>query len=405
MKILQINAVNGIKSTGRTTLEASEYYKELGYDSKIAYSVGTHEKNNYIIGNELDRKSHGLLSRVSGKQGYFSKKETRKLLDFINKFNPDIVHLRNLHSNYINLNLLLKYLGENDIATVITLHDCWFYTGKCTHYTLDNCNKWENGCYNCPRLKKDNPSWFFDRTPEMYSDKKHLYENIPRLAVVGVSNWITEEAKKSILSNSLIITRIYNWVDLNVFKPRNIESLKKELNLTNKFVLLGVASFWSMSKGIDKFLELSKKISEDTSILLVGKVPSGTIFPENIVHIEETNNTEELAQLYSLADVLINFSLEETFGKVTAEAIACGTPAIAINSTANPELVGPGCGYVINDDNIDSIMNSLEKVKIRGKQAFSNECINYARINFSKNDRLSEYIDVYEELISAEGAS
>jgi hypothetical protein len=120
------------------------------------------------------------------------------------KLKPDIVHLQNLHGNYINLKRLLTYLGENDIPTVLTLHDCWFFTGMCCHYTVDKCYKWENECFECPQLHKENKSWFFDRTRKIFNDKKKWFCSIPRLAVIGVSDWITNEAKRSFLFSALI---------------------------------------------------------------------------------------------------------------------------------------------------------------------------------------------------------
>src|SRR5690606_36635705 len=130
------------------------------------------------IGSTFDHKLHGLWSRVFGEQTYFSKRATKELVAYIQKLKPDVVHLRNWHSNFINLGILLKYLADHDVPTVITLHDCWFYTGKCTHYTVDSCYKWQNNCGGCPRLKKDNPSWFFDKTTQMLADKRESFGKI-----------------------------------------------------------------------------------------------------------------------------------------------------------------------------------------------------------------------------------
>ena len=183
MKIIQINAVNALSSTGRITLELNDFFMENGCNSVIAYSKGPSviASNEYKIGCNLDTKIHGLLSRITGKQGYFSYFATKKLLRFMDEYFPDVVILHNLHGNYINLPILLKYLAKRDIATVAVLHDCWFYTGKCCHYTTQKCYKWKESCGNCPQLKKYNKSWFFDRTKQMHRDKIKLFSAIPRL--------------------------------------------------------------------------------------------------------------------------------------------------------------------------------------------------------------------------------
>jgi glycosyltransferase involved in cell wall biosynthesis len=400
MKILQINAVNSYGSTGRTTFEMAEYLKKNGYGSYVAYSVGTPYENGHKIGTNLETKFHALGSRIIGKQGYFSWNGTKSLIRYIKEIKPDIVHLRNLHGNFINLNLLIEFLSNNDIATVITLHDCWFYTGKCTHYTVDGCFKWQSGCGNCPRLKKDNPSWFFDQTNKMYRDKKKWFESIPRLAVVGVSDWITNEAKKSFLATAHTITRIYNWVDLGIFNPRDTKELRARYNLENKFIILGVASGWSNSKGLDKFIKLSGMLEKNEQIVLVGRINPDIELPSNILVISRTESTTELAEYYSMADVFVNLSLQESFGKVTAEALACGTPIIVLNSTANPELVGDGCGYVIDNSEIADLIKLLKVIKANGKASYTNSCITYAKINFSKDDRILDYLKLYKKLIS-----
>ena len=202
---------------------------------------------------------------------------------------PDIVVLHNLHGNFINLPLLLKYLAKHDIATVAVLHDCWFYTGKCCHYVVQNCFKWKETCNNCPSLKKHNPSWFFDRTTKMHADKVKLFNSIPRLAVVGVSDWIVNEAKQSpVFANAKNIKRIYNWVDTEVFSPVNFDDLKSSLGLVDKKVILSVAYGWSKDKGLDIITQISKDLNSDEKIVLVGDINEDVSINENIIHISTT---------------------------------------------------------------------------------------------------------------------
>lgn len=400
MKVLQINAVCGIRSTGRICVEIADYLNNYCYEGYIAYSYGLPYKREYKIGTPFEIKLHSLLSRVFGLQAYFSKHGTLKLIKYMRKIKPDVVHLHNLHGNYINLKLLLTYLAQNNIPTVLTLHDCWFYTGKCCHYTIEKCYKWQSGCFNCPRIFRDNPSWFLDRTKKTYKNKKEWFQKIPRLAVVGVSDWITSEARKSFLSNANILTRIYNWIDLDVFRPVDTVALRHKLTLENKFVILGVASEWNDAKGINKFIELSAKIPKCMIIIIVGNIPTNLELPGNIIHIQETHDVRELVEYYSLASVFLNLSAEETFGKVSAEALACGTPVIAYRSTANPELVGEGCGYIVENRDIDSIYDAILKVHKRDKKYYSENCIAFAKAKFNKENRIADYAKLYQELLN-----
>ncbi|MDD5457681.1 MAG: glycosyltransferase [Candidatus Margulisbacteria bacterium] len=398
MKILQINAVNGIRSTGRICVEIAEYLNKNGQEGYIAYASGVPYEKGYRIGTKWERKLHALFSRISGMQAYFSGKGTRKLLDYIEKIKPDVVHLHNLHSNYINLGILLAYLAENDIPIILTLHDCWFYTGRCFYYTMNNCFQWQKECIRCPNENRTNPTWFFDRCRRMYHDKKAWFKKIPRLAVVGVSDWVTNEARKSFLSSAKIITRIYNWIDLKIFKPVGTDELRRKLGLENHFVILGVASIWSSAKGLDKFIELADSIPAHMRIVLVGSIKGHVRLHQNIIHIQETHNVNELVQYYSMADVFVNFSPEETFGKVTAEALACCTPAIVINSTANPELIGKGCGYVVEANDINAVFDAISQVYRNGKEYYTGNCIAFAKENFNMENRIKDYFRLYHEI-------
>ena len=403
MKVLQINAVNIVASTGRNVAELSEILVKNGFESIVAYSKGPSETNatGYKIGSNIDTKVHALLSRITGMQGYFSKNATGKLLKFINDFQPNVVVLNNLHGNYINLPMLLKYLADNNIATVVVLHDCWFYTGKCCHYTVENCFKWMDKCGNCPSLKKHNVSWFFDKTKKMQADKIKLFNAIPRLAVVGVSDWITQEAKKSsVFSNAEFFKRIYNWIDTDIFSFNDNDNLKENLGLKDKKIILSVAYGWTKDKGINTILEISEKLNEDERILLVGDIYDNVSLNDKIIHIPTTNSSKELAKYYSIADVFIQPSLEETFGKVTAEALACGTPVVCFNSTTTPELMSNECGVVLNDfESIDMLLAARTIINT-GKHNYSDYCRARAVELFSKENNTSEYISLFNELVN-----
>ena len=399
MKVLHINAVYKLGSTGRSLMELNEDLNQSGVESYCACSRTYGCENVYPIGDEKSIKLHGLFSRLSGKQGYFSKGNTKKLLAYIDELKPDVVHLHNLHANYIHLPMLLAYLAKNDIATVIMLHDCWFFTGKCMHYTTQGCYKWETLCGNCPQIHEGNNSWFLDRTEEMHKDRIRLFQSIPRLAIVGISDWVTNECRRSpIAKNAKIIQRVYLWIDLDKFRPVDSAQKRAELGLTDKFVILGVAEQWGNPKGLDRFLDLATKISPEKQILLVGNPAPDVALPDNVLCVGKTNSQEELAEFYSLADVFVTFSYQETFGKVSAEALACGTPVICYNSTACPELVGENCGVVVEKEDKDGIFRAVNEIQKNGKAQYSDACVRFANENFSRKKLTREFIEIYQEL-------
>ncbi|MBR5321478.1 MAG: glycosyltransferase [Clostridia bacterium] len=398
MKIVQINAIYNISSTGRTSAELHNYLLSAGHESYVVYSKTDVDniENAYSMGSPIDIKVHGLLSRISGKQGYFSVSSTKKLLGFLDEIKPDVVHLRNLHGNYINVPMLLRYLAKKDIATVITLHDFWFITGKCVHFVDSGCNKWQSECGNCPNLQSGNPTWFFDCTKSMHKDKIKLFADIPRLAITGVSDWVANEAKKSPIAKNAMVRSIYNWIDFNNFYPRNTDLLRQEKGLQNDFVVLGVSSGWKEDR-LNNLIALANA-KKDCTFILAGNIPSDAKLPENVNAIGTISSVDELAQYYSLADAFVTFSTAETFGKVSAESMCCGTPVVCHNKTACPEILGENCGYSVDVNDIDAVADAIEKIRENGKAYYYESCVNHAHKSFNRDVLINEYIDLYSEL-------
>lgn len=397
MRVLQINAIYGRLSTGRTTKELHEYLLSEGIDSYVASpELNGLSENCYKIGNIVDRKIHALESRFFGLQGYFSHIPTLQLLKYIESITPDIIILRNLHGNYVNLPMLLKYIAEKHIATILVLHDCWFFTGKCPYYIEDNCDRWKKSCGMCPALRKGNTSLFFDRSAKIHRDKKTLFSRIEKLAVVGVSKWVAEDAMHSLLMGAKKITYIYNWIDLELFKP------KEKRN--DKFTILGVAASWSAAKGIDVFNSLADMIPEDAQIVLVGDHTPLDVKHKKIRYVGAVHNVSELAEYYANSDVFVNPSIQETFGKTTAEAIASGIPVIAFKGTATPELIGEdsGCGYLVESMDANEYMKYIERIKERGSVRFSEACRKRAEMLFEKDTNIRKYLELCRELLEGE---
>lgn len=403
MRVLQINAVYEKLSTGRTTKELHEAMLENGIESYVACpELNGLSTNAYQIGNCFDRKVHAAASRILGTQGYFSYIATQGLIRYIRKIKPDVIHLGNLHGNYIHLPMLLSFIAKENIATVLTLHDCWFFTGKCVYYIECGCNRWMDSCGKCPALKSGNPSLFLDRSRKMLSDKKRLFGGIPRLAVIGVSQWVTDDAAKSILQNASIIKCIYNWIDLEQFKPQNCETLRSSLTLTEKFVILGVSAFWSEAKGIVVFQELAAMLPADCKIVLVGDASAINPKHPEIQFLGPVSDLNTLAELYAMADVFMNPSIQETFGKTTAEAMACGTPVVAYNATATPELLGTDetCGYLVDRNDASVYLEKILEIRHRSKAAFSANTRARAELLFSKDRNVRQYFEVYNQLLT-----
>lgn len=390
-------------STGRNVKEISEFLTERGHECTTFYGEFKADYGNNVkfMGSDISHKIHGLTARISGDAGCGSTKATKELLSYLDNYKPDVVHLNNLHGNFINIHLILQYLAQKDIPTVVHLHDCFFFTGGCMHYSANQCYNWRKDCAGCKFLKRGHSYIFKLPAKKNLETKIHLFSAIPRLAVCGVSKWITSQAKISpVFTQAKIITNVYNWIDLDVFKPQSSiinNDTKRELNIENKQMLLGVASDWNAGKGLNDFLALSDNIMENQVIVLVGKMPPHVKIPHNIIHIEATDDVTELVKLYSAADIFVHLSKEETFGKVIAESLACGTPAIVYNSTAMPEIINTDTGVAVKPGDIQSVVNGIQFLK---DNSLSDLCRKRAIENFSQNDNCQKILDVYNRIVN-----
>lgn len=401
MKVLMINGIYGSRSSGRSMKDLTERLRTEGHTVYIATpQQHCDDVNFYRIGNMIDHKAHALLSRVFGKQAYYSRQATKKFLKWMDTIQPDIVHIQVVHGNFIHFNMLTKYLAKKKIPVTFVLDDCWLFTGKCSHYTSAKCYKWKTGCHHCPQLNSCNPSWFLDRTPLLWADKKKAYESLDKYAVVAVSDWLLGEAKQSIMQTATKMQRIYNSIDMQAFcnKPSR---LREKLDLEGKFVVLGVATLLEESKGLSLFVKLAETMPKNWRIVLVGGLPENVELPKNVLAVGKTESLEELAEYYSMADVFVQMSVEETFGKVTAEALSCGTPAVVFDATANPELVGEGCGYVVEPKNVEQVLESLKKIETNGKQTYTKACRTFIEENMDKEKVLGSFIELYQELLGS----
>lgn len=396
MKVLQINAVYGFKSTGIIVKDIGEMLAANGDQAYFAYqSVSSQSPmNGYRIGNKLDWKLHALYARIFGKQAYASKRATKKLLKWIDSISPDVVHLHNLHSNYINLNLLCEYLAEKQIKTVITLHDCWFFTGKCSHYVAVRCDKWQESCGKCPLNKSEVPSLFFDNTSRVLKEKTDSLNKIQDLTIVGCSNWICGQAKKSLLRPNRIET-VYNGVDVSVFKPHE-NDFRKLHDLEEKFVILGMADKWYNAQNREIVERLIAEQNDGTKIVIVGcKEEQKKHFSkfDNVLAVGYVSNRKELSDIYASANVFVNLTRADTLPTVNMESICCGTPVITFDCCGSPELIDSDSGFVVEEGDVNAVLEKIEWLKQNNLELD----IQQKHKKFDKNICYEKYLEIYKD--------
>lgn len=121
--------------------------------------------------------------------------------------------------------------------------------------------------------------------------------------------------------------------------------------------------------------------------------------PKGIRGIQRTQNVQELAQLYSEADVLINPTYEDNFPTVNIEALACGTPVITYRTGGSPEAVDEKTGVVIDQGNVEALAEAIKQM--RENPLSSTDCRKRAEELFDKDKCFEKYVELYEELLGA----
>ncbi|MBQ8428019.1 MAG: glycosyltransferase, partial [Clostridia bacterium] len=258
MKILQINSVCGVKSTGRIATDIAACVEERGHICKIAYGRDHHpafaQSYAYRIGNSFSVRAHALSARLKDGAGLGSKKATEKFLRWVKEYDPDVIHLHNVHGYYLHLPTLFAYLKEAGKKVVWTLHDCWSMTGHCAHFDFLGCDQWLSGCEKCLQ-KSEYPKSFVDRAAKNYAWKKQMFTGVPNLTIVTPSHWLAGIVKQSFLKEYPVVV-IPNGLDFEKFS-RTFGDLRERYGLQDKKIVLGVAHPWSIKKGLQDLYRLA----------------------------------------------------------------------------------------------------------------------------------------------------
>ena len=391
-KILFINSVCGVGSTGRICTDLYDLASESGYDCCIAYGRDSSFAPRYKtirIGSKLDMYVHGIISRLFDAHGFASKGQTKKFLNEVKKYNPDIIHLHNIHGYYLNVDVLFDFLKKNqNIKVVWTFHDCWPFTGHCAYFTYNNCMKWKDGgCQNCQYKETYPASAFLSRASANFLKKKKAFLGLNNLTIVTPSAWLADLVKESFLKNYPVKV-INNGIELkNFYKDKTREDSKTHI--------LAIANIWEQRKGLDEVLKLDKTLDYSKFGLTVIGVSDeqASLFSKNVNTVRKTKNIDELREYYSQADVLFNPTKEDNYPTVNLEAQACGTPVYTYDIGGSKETLKASSSKII--ENFDSFVDLLKTTDFKDiKQSFT---VDLSLVD--KNVKMKEYIDLYNEIL------
>lgn len=377
-----------------------------GWTSYIAYGrwAGPSASTLIRVGSRLSVYLHVALTRLLDRHGFGSRRATRALVKQIRQLKPDVIHLHNVHGYYLHVGVLFRYLAGAGIPVVWTLHDCWPITGRCAHFTYTGCGKWQTGCRGCPGKRQYPKTLFVSRAKGRYRQKQALFAGVEDMTLVPVSGWLGSVVAQSFLRRRPVRV-VRNGVDTDAFSPQPEEARRHILTkygVEGNFFVLGVANPWSDRKGLRDFFALHRLLDRSRyRIALVGvsrRQRKG--LPEGMVGIERTESVQELAELYSAADVLLNPTWEDTFPSVNLEALACGTPVITYRTGGSPETISEETGIVVAPGDVEGLLRAVQTVQEKGKSRYAQACRDRALAFFNKSEPYGAYMELYEALLA-----
>ena len=391
-RIVAINTVN-YGSTGNIMVNIAEYARDHGY-AYTTFAEDGHAQKKGVPGHEFigswqEIRISDFINTQTGNQGSLNILGTRKLLKRLDEIQPEIIHLHNLHSNFVNLELLFTYIKEKGISTVWTMQDCWSFTGHCPYFSIIGCEKWKTGCYECP-LYREYPKARIDKSKELYEKKKRLFTGLPNNVLAAPTEWMKGLAAESFLKEYRAEV-IPNFVDQTIFKPRESD-FREKYHLQDKYLVLSVAFPFDQRKGADRLIRIADQLDDSYHIVIVGRTD---ITHPRITCIGRTTDQIELAKIYSACDLFVCASYLEAFGIVNIEALSCGLPVIVYKGSGGAEeTIDSTCG-ILSDDQHD--VADIRKIRESGLYT-AEASLTFSR-RFDKQVVLAQYVDLYRRML------
>jgi len=398
MKVLQINTTVNFSSIGRIAEDIGKVLMKNGHQSYIAFGRGNRPSASELIriGNKVDVYLHVLQTRLFDNHGLASVSATKKLIQEIEKINPDVIGLHNLTGYYINIEILFDYLNARQIPVLWTLFDCWAITGHCTYFDVIGCEKWKIQCNHCPNLN-DYPLTWCDNSKRNFRIKKELFTKNKNLHLLVNSNWLEAYVKQSFLKD-IPVHVTPSAIDIEVFKCQE-SNILNEYGLNGKKVLLGCASDWVERKGLKDLVQLSQIVGNEYRVVVIGVTKKQQAnLPESVTGIQRTENINQLAAWYSSAFAFVNPTYQDNFPTTNLEALSCGTPVVTYNTGGSPEAIDQHTGRVVEKGDVQGLASAIDDLSLVDRNVLRQNCRDRAEKLYDKNKQFMEYLNIFQFL-------
>jgi len=405
MRILLIDVNCKQSSTGDIVYNLYDHLKKNGHQAAICYGRGpiVNEDDIFKFGLDWETYIHAALSRLMGLNGFFSYKSTKRLINFIERYKPDIVHIHELHGYFVNLYQVVNYLKAKNVPIIWTFHCEYMYTGKCG-YAYD-CKRFIDKCGHCPYLHDYPSSFIIDATKYMLAKKKRLLLDYDNLLIVSPSDWLAGRVKISFLKGRMLKV-INNGINVDIWYPRETSSLASEISLPlNYKIILSIApNILSDRKGGKWDIRLAK-IMQDEPILfiLVGASTRANNVIESygasVLLFSKIGDKNRLARFYSIADLFLLCSKRENYPTTCLEAQCCGAPLAGFNEGGAVETDLDSGRYFVDYGDLAGLSIAVRKAISEDTPTRREQRSRLARQQFSYDKMAQEYVRAYRNML------
>lgn len=398
IRIATINCTYNEDSIGKIIADTAErlsgqceFYQFAEYGNKGKFD----NRHSFLISNRMELHLYRVIGKITGVSlgtGWIS---TKRLIKYLKKISPDIIHIHCPNMGAVNIYRLLDYIAKQKIPVVITNHCELFYTGSCVH--SNECKKYESGCGECPQKRKGEK----DKSHLQWVMLKQIYERINTLVMVAVSPWQFTRMIRSPLVVNALAKLVVNGVNCSVFYPNTDRQILEKYSVNGKKIILHTTAHFSDKpddpKGGRFVIELARRIPE-AIVVVVGNYDEieRDNLPENLVLTGYIGEQKILANWYSIVDVTLITSRRETFGMACAESLCCGTPIVGFKA-GGPESVSiPEYSEFVEYGDMDRLEECVRKWMDIEVKAF--DVAEKAKKLYGRETMAKAYYELYKTL-------
>jgi len=381
-------------STGNICLDIAD---ELSANNGYRFVFVTREKPTkqksskytYLsLGTGLRYYFYRLLALIMDNDGFTANFFTKKIEKMLLSSGVDLLHINNVHSNFVNVEELVNFAEQHKIKIVWTLHDEWIVTGRCACFY--ECEEWKNGCIRC-RHTNFYPKGLFSFSQASFWRKKGRLLADQNILFITPSCWLANlvktrcpSARVSVINNGIDDKTFHRTAPLNVIKETS----------KNRFVVGSAAYPFTNRKGLDFILRLARELDPEVYFVVAAglEIKKPKVIG-NLLLLPKILSKNEMCNFYSSLDAFVNPTTSDVFSNTNMEALCCNVPVISFNVGGACEMLdGSPFQKKIPIGDISSCKSALNE--LRGNKLHPD----FDTHLFGKSVFAEKYYDVYSQL-------